>query len=161
VWAPPRPTRAAPLSFADPDLFEVQVYTDATGPRVVAAIELISPANKDRPAHRRAFAVRCASYLQAGISLVLVDVVTQRSGDLHDDLLRLLDVAPEPSALDLYAGAYRITLMREVTRLEFWLESLAVGSILPVLPLWISPDQCLPLNLEQAYVAACASSRIG
>src|SRR5581483_9326123 len=53
TWAPPQPVVTAPLEFQDPDVFEVQVLSEAEGPRLVAAIELVSPANKDRPANRR------------------------------------------------------------------------------------------------------------
>src|SRR5262249_24141969 len=52
LWAPPKPTATASLDFKDPDVFEVQVLNEAEGPRLVAAIELVSPANKDRPANR-------------------------------------------------------------------------------------------------------------
>ena len=48
VWSPPRPVLDQPLTFTHPDVFEVQVLNDAQGPHVVAAIELVSPANKDR-----------------------------------------------------------------------------------------------------------------
>lgn len=50
MWAPPKPIATAPLDFQDPDVFEVQVLNEDEGPRLVAAIELVSPANKDRPA---------------------------------------------------------------------------------------------------------------
>src|SRR5262245_24792405 len=46
AWAPPRPPQSCLLQFAHPDLFEVQVLRDEGGPRLVAAIELVSPANK-------------------------------------------------------------------------------------------------------------------
>jgi hypothetical protein len=58
VWAPPQPAATAPLDFQAPDIFEVQVLHEEGGPRLVAAIELISPANKDRPSHRRTRAVK-------------------------------------------------------------------------------------------------------
>jgi hypothetical protein len=63
LWSPPMPSATTVLGFQDPDLFEVQVLSEAAGPRLVAAIELVSPANKDRPANRRMVAVKCASYL--------------------------------------------------------------------------------------------------
>src|SRR5436190_8154644 len=69
VWAPPQPLATAPLDFQDPDVFEVQIRVEAEGPRLVAAIELVSPVNKDRPANRRMFAVKCASYLHSGVSV--------------------------------------------------------------------------------------------
>src|SRR5262249_11174877 len=70
VWTPPAP--AMVLAGAFPDSFEVLVFETEVGARLVAAIELISPANKDRAAHRRAFAIKCASYLARGISLIVV-----------------------------------------------------------------------------------------
>src|SRR5207245_8271579 len=66
-----------------PEAFAVLVFHDDGGARLVGAIELASPGNKDRPAYRRAFAVKCASYLYQGISLVLVDIVTNRQANLH------------------------------------------------------------------------------
>jgi hypothetical protein len=163
VWAPPRPPQTALLTAAPADLFEVQVLTEDEGPRLVAAVELVSPANKDRPGNRQAFAVKCASYLHQGIGLAVVDVVTNRSSNLHDQLLALLEVAVAPAAQpmpNLYAGAYRTLPTAEGLRLDYWFETLALGEPLPTLSLWISPELCLPLHLEPAYQTACASSRI-
>jgi hypothetical protein len=163
VWAPPRPTHRATLKFSHPDLFEVRVFTDVEGPELVAAVELVSPSNKDRPAQRHQFAIKCASYLQDNVGLVVVDVVTERGGNLHRQLLELLQVAQDRAKLgddDLYAGAYRTVRSKKAVKLEYWVEPLAVGAALPTMPLWIAPDLCLPLNLEQAYEQACKSSRI-
>lgn len=163
VWAPPRPVAALSLNFGPLDLFEVQVLNDEEGPRVVAAIELVSPSNKDRPAHRQMFAVKCASYLQQEVSVVIVDVVTERSGNLHGGLLQLLETAaetPVQAANDLYAAAYRTVAETEALKLEMWVEALALGARLPTMPLWIGPERCLPLDLEQTYIAACAARRI-
>jgi hypothetical protein len=164
VWAPPKPIASAPLDFAGLDLFEVQVFNDDEGPKVVAAIELVSPANKDRSAHRQAFAIKCASYLQDGISVMIVDVVTERRGNLHADLLALLKLAvvtPGQSVDDLYAAVYRPILGAEKSHVDLWAELLAVGGALPMLPLWLSHEFALPLSLEETYRAACAARRIG
>src|SRR5205085_643032 len=74
VWAPPTPAAVLPATV--PDELEVLVFNDEGGPTLVAALELVSPQNKDRDAARRAFLTKCASYLQQGIGLVMVDVVT-------------------------------------------------------------------------------------
>src|SRR5947208_8247766 len=84
TYAPPRPTLSIPAAF--PDEFEVRVYEAEGGARLVAAVELISPANKDRKAHRRAFAAKCAGYLSQGIALVVIDVVTSRQANLHREI---------------------------------------------------------------------------
>jgi hypothetical protein len=163
VWAPPQPTLRTALAFTNPDLFEVQVLEGSEGPRLVAAIELVSPANKDRPGNRHAFAVKCASYLQAGVGLVVVDVVTPRLANLHRELLNLLRAsAPDegPGDGSLYAAAYRGVPTANETNLEAWVERLAVGAALPTLPLWIAADRSLPLDLEQTYQMACVARRI-
>jgi len=160
VWAPPKPTASAPLAFTHPDLFEVQVLNDEEGPHVVAAIELVSPANKDRAAHRQMFGVKYGSYLQAGVGLVIVDVVTDRAGNLHLDLLGVSLATSGQADDELYAAAYRTVTGGEELRLETWAEALAVGGPLPTMPLWIGPDNSLPLDLEQTYRAACAARRI-
>ena len=93
VWAPPKPIATAALDFPDPDVFEVQVLSEEEGPRLVAAIELVSPANKDRPEHRRAFVAKCAALLQNRVSVMVVDLVTTRNFNLYGDLLELIGQA--------------------------------------------------------------------
>jgi hypothetical protein len=45
---------------------ELLVFHSEGGPTLVGAVELVSPANKDRDDARRAFATKCASYLHHG-----------------------------------------------------------------------------------------------
>ena len=163
VWAPPNPTATAPLDFQDPDIFEVQVLSDEEGPRLVAAIELVSPANKDRPANRRMFAIKCASYLHSGVSVIIVDVVTERLGNLYAELMDLLQTrlsTPGQGPHDLYATAHRTSPPSPELRLETWAFPLALGGPLPTVPLWLQPDLCLPLDLDATYHAACVARRI-
>jgi hypothetical protein len=164
VWAPPEPPLVATADFMNLDLFEVRVFYDEGGPRLAAAIELVSPANKDRPASRRAFAVNCANYLAGRVAVVVVDIVTDRNADLHAELLEAMQLADTPlawqSATGLSAVAYRPTGPKEATRLEIWPEALAVGAPLPTVPLWIADNYPVPLNLEPSYTDACRSLRI-
>jgi hypothetical protein len=163
VWAPPAPFRTAVLDVPVQEVFEVQVLNEEEGPRLVGAVEFASPANKDRPASRHAFAIKCGSYLLQGVGLAVMDVVTSRRANLHGELLTLLAVAAnqeEVASGSLYAAAYRPVPGKEATRLEYWLEKVALGANLPMLPLWIGPDLCVPLPLDQAYNQACTSSRI-
>lgn len=163
VWAPPKPIASAVLDFSGLDVFEVNILNDEEGPKVVAAIELVSPANKDRLAHRQAFAIKCASYLQDGINVMMVDVVTERHANLHAALLELLKLTlgtPDQSPAELYAAVYRPSIGAAQSRVEVWAEQLAIGASLPTLPLWLSAELALPLNLEETYRAACAARRI-
>ena len=148
---------------SEEDLFEVQVIRRPGGARLRAAVELVSPSNKDRPGSRRAFVINCASYLGQGVSVAIVDVVTERLANLHADLLRLLEVSgdlPWQSPTNLYAVAYRVAGANGVRSLDIWSESLALGRALPTLPLWLEADVSMPLRLEESYQAACKSLRI-
>ena len=49
----------------DQDEYEVRIYDERHGRRLVAAIEIISPSNKDRPESRRAFVGKVAALFSA------------------------------------------------------------------------------------------------
>jgi hypothetical protein len=163
VYAPPAPPLEAKVVMADADTFEVSIFKQDGGWKLVAAIELVSPANKDRSSHRRAFATKVASYLQQGVSVVTVDVVTDRTANLHEDLS---DVLHLPDALDwsspsgLSAITYRLIRVEGKERLEMWPHALSLGAELPTVPLWLEPKLAVPLELELTYTNTCESLRI-
>jgi hypothetical protein len=162
VWAPPTPVALVPALF--PDDFEVQVFSNMAGPTLVAAIELVSPGNKDRAEARRAFAAKCAAYLQRGIGLIVVDIVTSRQANLHDELAGLLGHAAGfafPAPTPLYATAYRPARRQDRNEIDLWREPLAVGQPLPTLPLAVRGLGCLPIDLEGTYTEARQRGRIG
>jgi hypothetical protein len=150
------------VDFANQDRFEVTIRKDDS--RLVAAIELVSPGNKDRPSARRDFVVKCAGYLQQRVALIIVDAITQRPDNLHVELMQLLDLPPalaDAGSTPLYAVAYRIREREDRHYLELWPEALAVGTALPTLHLWISNDTAVPLDLDASYQATCHALRIG
>jgi hypothetical protein len=162
VWTPPAPVAVMPALF--PDDFEVRVFSNVAGPTLVAAIELVSPGNKDRDDARRAFAAKCAAYLQRGIGLIVVDIVTSRHANLHDELMGLLGhgsgfVFPEPTPL--YATAYRPAHREQRNEIDLWREALALGRPLPTLPLAVRGLGCLSIDLEGTYMEARRRVRIG
>src|SRR5205085_12175613 len=69
------------------DEYEVRVYDATRGRRLVAAIEIGSPANKDRPEERNGFIGKCAALLQNGVAVSIVDVVTTRQFNLYAELM--------------------------------------------------------------------------
>ncbi|HZY86799.1 MAG TPA: hypothetical protein VFE78_18340 [Gemmataceae bacterium] len=152
------------VDFAHLDSCEVRVYQDLGGAELRAAIELVSPANKDREGNRRTFAARCAGHLKHGLGLMIVDVVTACSADLNADLFDALEVNGRQTAwaspTGLYAVAYRAVTGPEAPRVEVWPEALVLGAALPVLPLWLALDLCVPVRLEESYLATCRSLRI-
>jgi hypothetical protein len=161
VWSPPAVDMVLPAVF--PDRIEVLVFRSEGGPTLVAAIELISPRNKDRPQRRRAFATKCAAYLQQGIGVVVVDVVTSRHANLHNELIRVLDLDEAQHGLDaklLYAVAYRPIQVESDQRIDVWHRALCIGRPLPMLPLPLDKGQCLRLDIESIYMEACERTRL-
>lgn len=162
VWAPPAPTLTIPALFADD--FEVRILSNQIGPSLVAAIELISPRNKDRSESRRAFAVKCAGYLHQGVSLLIVDIVTNRRADLHRDILGLLNpravIENSEASASPQAVAYQPVRRQNREEIDIWLSRFQVGDALPTLPLAIAADQILPIDLEASYHDACRRRRL-
>lgn len=158
-WAPPAPRESVPIELTGA-VVEVGIFSRTGGPTLAAAVELVSPANKDRQSHRDAIVSKCASYIQAGVGLVLVDVVTDRSADLHQELLTRLGVAGAKPGVPLYGAAYRPVERAGATALDVWYEPIAVGQSLPTLPLWLRGGLCLPVELEATYARTCVEQRV-
>lgn len=162
-WAPPNATMVMPAIY--PDSLEVLVFNGESGPNLVAAIELISPGNKDRPEYRRAFAAKCASYLHQGIGLVTIDIVTSRQRNLHNELIHLMGSADSFLLLEgaLLAVAYRPSRRSHDENsgvVEIWHSELALGQPLGNIPLALDRGLFLPLDLDATYSEACERSRI-
>jgi hypothetical protein len=161
VWAPPVATLTMPAVF--PDGFEVSIRDERRDARVVAVVELASPGNKDRPENRLAFAAKSAAYLQRGIGLITVDIMTNRHFNLHNELVPLLGLDSR-YAMDeettLYAIAYRPVRRGEANLIEAWPAALLVGALLPVLPLPLKGFRPVRLDLEAAYEDACRRGRL-
>jgi hypothetical protein len=164
TWAPPQPTLTLETELHDQDEYEVRVYDDGHGRRLVAAIEIVSPANKDRPESRRAFVAKAAALLQQGVCVSLVDLVTVRQFNQYADLLELIGVGdpmlgPGPPALYAVTVRGRKRLRRRPL-LDAWFHPMALGQTLPALPIWLDVDLGVSLNLETSYEETCRVLRI-
>jgi hypothetical protein len=152
------PTLTVATDFPEQDEYEVLVHDMKRGRRLVAAIEIASPANKDRPEHRRVFVAKCASLLKNGVSVAIVDLVTTRNFNLYADLLTLIGVedpqfGAEPPSI--YASACRWTISGNSAVLQAWSYPLAVGQPLPTLPIWLAENLRVLLELEPCYEETC------
>ncbi len=159
VWSPARPTLAVETTLPDFDEYEVRIFDVRRGRHLVAAIEIVSPANKDRPDHRSMFVVKCAALLQKGVAISIIDLVTVRNFNLYADLIALLghsDPTFTESSTSLYAASCRLTMQGQRALLETWSNELAVTRLLPTLPLWLSRNVVVPLDLETSYEQACS-----
>jgi hypothetical protein len=157
VWAPGAPSVAVETMLPDDDEYEVRIYDAEKGRTLVAAIELVSPANKDRPEKRNAFVGKCAALLRNGVAVSIVDLVTIRQFSLYAEFMAFLGhpdptLGPEPPVV--YAASCRWP-NEERAVLETWWHPLTIGQALPTLPLWLTADLYVPLDLEKSYEQAC------
>ncbi len=141
-------------------MYEVRVYDEKRHARLVAAVEIVSPANKDRPEHRRTFAAKYADLLQERVSVVIIDMVTTRSPNLYSEFLDLIgqtDPCLSPEAPPLYTAACRTTKRDNEWFLETRAQSLELGRLLPMVPLWLADNLAVPLNWKRAMSRIAAS----
>lgn len=161
VWTPAAAPLLLPAVF--PPGCTVEIVSTEGARTLVAAIELVSPDNKDRAEKRRLFAAKCATYLSRGIGLIVVDAVTNRQGNLHNELIDLLglDAAFRLAAeLALYTVSYRPLSEAGRGRIETWPTALAVGQPLPTMPLSLEAEHCLAVDLEAPYSEACQRRKL-
>ncbi len=152
TYTPPAATVTIPTVFPEEAAIEVRSADPAA--RLLAVIELVSPANKKSPDARRAFVAKAVAYLQHRIGLVIVDPVTERHFNLHNDLTRELagnDLFALPGDPPIYAAAYRPVAGEAGASAEAWVHQLAVGAALPVVPLYLRGHGFVPLDLEATY----------
>jgi hypothetical protein len=150
-WQPSGGTLTVPFDFGA-GASEVLVHGWRDGRFLAGAIELVSESNKDRRESREAFVSKCETYLHGGAGLVIVDAVTVRGGNLHDELMARVG-PPDRVAWGerFYATAYRPTGKNGSAQLTMWEEPLALGAPLPTVPLWLLHGPCVPVFLEATY----------
>jgi hypothetical protein len=145
-------------SSAEIDAYEAMIYDEKSHCGLVAAVEIVSPTNKDRPEHRRAFVSKCAGLLRERVSVVLVNTVTTCTQNLYAELLEVLgksEVGLSPAPPLLYAAACRMRSRAADWVLETWVQSLTLGQPLPTMPLWLDDNLAVPLELEESYEQSC------
>jgi hypothetical protein len=159
---PPQAARTVPTFF--PDSVEVEVGSTAYGGNhLVAVVKIASPTDQVGPADRRAFAAKCAAYLQRGISLAVIDTVTSHRCNLHNELMRLMEATPEllrPSDEFLYAVSYRPVVRDRKSELDIWYAPLRLGEPIPTMPLRLMADLFVPLEFEDTYMETCRRRRL-
>lgn len=159
----PRNRDAGTATYREPDAEvamatleeDLTVQVERNG-RLVAAVELISPRNKDRPSAREYCATRYLSYLRGGIHLLLVDVHRRPIGFSFPQLMAAelgteLPAPPAPCGVVYRVGESRPPDGR---LLAVWAEPLTVGQPLPAVSLPLTVHLAVPVDLERTYSAA-------
>lgn len=134
-----------------------------TGGRLVAAIELVSPRNKDRPSARAAYAAAYVGYLLRGVHLLLVDVHRRPAGfSFADQVAAGLGLTP-PGLTAPFAVGYRVggPSPDGGRFLAVWRRPLTVGAPLPPMRLPLSAEESVPVDLEGTYRRATEAAYLG
>jgi hypothetical protein len=134
------------------------VHIDFHG-QLIAALEVVSPRNKDRTNAKETYSNRYLGYLRLGVHLMLVDVLPRPRGFSFSDIITTglgLELPPLPPP---FAVAYRVGEVVPVgddmgSLLALWRRPLRVGQPLPTLPLPLSVHRAIPIDLEETYQRA-------
>lgn len=162
-WPAEPPGPAAGADVPEPDaeavaVFELDpqtaVHVEQHG-RLVAAIELVSPRNKDRPEARARYLGRYLGYVRQGVHLLLVDVLPRPAEFSFADALAA-DLGFPPAACPVpFALALRVgEPVPDGTIVGAWRRPLRVGQPLPALPLPLTVKDAVMVDLEATYTAA-------
>jgi hypothetical protein len=147
------PDLEAPVSIRlDPQL---AVHVDFHG-QLIAAIEIVSPRNKDRADAKATYTNRYLGYLRLGVHLLLVDVLPRPRRHSFSDAIASglgLELPPLPPP---FAATYRVGEVIPVgddlgNLVAVWRRPLEVGQPLPALPLPLNVHEAIVIELEDTY----------
>jgi hypothetical protein len=122
-----------------------------SGHRLVALLEIVSPANKERLEFVEGFVAKAVEALDLGIHVLLVDLLPPGRHDprgMHGAVWNEFDEGPydlpvaEPLTVASYAAG---------PPAQAYLEHFAVGGALPDMPLFLRSDRYIPVPLEATY----------
>jgi hypothetical protein len=127
-----------------------------SGHRLVALIEIVSPANKDRRRHAEELVDKVVSALERGVHVLLVDLFPPGPHDpcgFHGFILQSLEHSDE---LYNWPAEEPLTLASYVSGpcVDIYLEHQAVGAPLVEMPLFLRPDRYVNVPLEPTYQAS-------
>ena len=124
--------------------------------RLVAAIELVSPRNKDRPSSREFYRNRYLGYLWSGVHLMLIDVHRRPVGFSFAEAMGAEVECQFPVGLPPHVVSWNTggPTPEGGRFLDGWYRSLAIREPLPTLPLALTAERSLLIDLERTYSEA-------
>ena len=127
------------------------VIRHSSGDQIVALIEILSSGNKNRKGALQRFIDKAVSALARGYHLLVVDLYPPSSYDpqgIHGVLWSEFEVAPykRPADKPLTLVAYSTGAIPRA-----YVEPIAVGSVLPAMPLFLDEDWYVNVPLEETY----------
>jgi len=131
--------------------------------RLISAIELVSPRNKDRPSSRTHYGTRYLSYLRNGVHLMLIDVHARPVGFSFGQLIAQELQLPQSAGETPQAVSYRVgePAAEGGRMLGVWQRPLTPGKPLPTIPLALAGEELIVVDLEETYAAAALDAYLG
>jgi hypothetical protein len=122
--------------------------------RLVAVIEIVSPGNKSGEYPLASFLRKTEEFIRSGIHLLVVDLYPPGPRDPHGIHSLIWDAFESqnyslPSTRNRVLASYRAS-----PPLKAFINDLAVGEIFPEMPVYLTSDGYLSLNLEKTYCEA-------
>lgn len=129
-----------------------------SGDRTVALIDVVSPGNKHSVAELRRFLEKIDSALEAGVHCLVIDVHPPGRHDplgLHAAFWDYAFGEPHqaPASPRATMASYRADVDRIATA---YVQPVDLNSVLPDMPLFLTPDWYINLPLEETYMNAWA-----
>ena len=130
---------------------QTAVHIDLDG-KLIAAIEIVSPRNKDRPDARQRYLGRYLAYIRQAVHLMLIDVLPRPADFSFADAIAANLALDQPSCPVPFVVSYRVgEPVPDGTVVGVWRRPLRVGEPLPTLPLAITTRESVPIDLEATY----------
>lgn len=123
--------------------------------RIVAMVEIVSPGNKGSRNAFRAFLEKTCQLLENKIHLLIIDLFPPTRRDPHGIHAAIWNELAENDSPEI-AGSKPLTLAAYESDLvvKAFVETVAVGDVLPDMPLILEPGGSIAVPLEKTYTAA-------
>ena len=122
--------------------------------RMVAVIEIVSPGNKESRSGFRAFLDKTVDLLAKGVHLLIVDLFPPTARDPHGIHAAILDEITGGDFLPPADEPLTLVAYEADRPPKAYIEPVKVGAVLPDMPVFLKPDQCVMLPLEETYTSA-------
>ena len=125
--------------------------------RIVALIEILSSGNKSSRRALDDFLEKAAAALKQNINLLLIDLYPPGPHDpdgIHGALRSEYASEDRPEPFHPPAGKLLTIASYDASNSKAYIEPLAVGDGLPVMPLFLEPGRYVNVPLEETYAAA-------
>lgn len=156
LLAPPRPSVRMTVSptAAYRKARKTPTVRHVSGNRIAAIVEIASPADKDRPQGVVEFVEKLHATLDAGVHLLLIDMLPPGPNDpagFHGALWDLIDdqAVPPPADRPLTFASYQALALPEAE-----IEYASVGQPVPDMPVYLDVGLAVGAPLSRSYESA-------